>query len=431
MSRQRRSALSAAILSALGGSAAALVGPSCGGEVLVTGSGGASSSSATSAETSATTGGGHGGSGPSVVAVTVGGMTTTTGAGGACADALLEYPAPPPVPVDACTEQESPYGPYEGSFKTCFLMPADGDCDAAYDADCILDTYSCGLNQKGDTYCGPYIDEGACCYVVLGHCAVGRPFVVDGLARTATVERRDDWRARIAVEVEQLSDEARAVLAETWTREALAEHASVASFSRFLLQLLALGAPAELVRAAQRAVDDEIRHAEIAFALASALAGQPLGPGALDLRDAFSTPELAAVAVEVASEGAIAETVSAAIVAASRDAARDPALKSLLATIAAEEQEHAVLAWRFLDWALAAGGPVVAAAIERVLSRPADHVGIGPVVERAQPSSELRAFGYLAPDERRDIARRTLEEVVHPAAAALLRNHTARRVLPS
>jgi hypothetical protein len=62
---------------------------------------------------------------------------------------------------------------------------------------------------------------------------------------------------------------------------ALLEHASVASFARFSLQLMAAGAPASLVEAAHRAALDEIEHARLTFRLASRYEGRALGPGPL------------------------------------------------------------------------------------------------------------------------------------------------------
>ena len=41
-------------------------------------------------------------------------------------------------------------------------------------------------------------------------------------------------------------------LAELWSQDALLEHASIASFSRFALQLLAVAAPPALVAGAHR-----------------------------------------------------------------------------------------------------------------------------------------------------------------------------------
>ena len=49
--------------------------------------------------------------------------------------------------------------------------------------------------------------------------------------------------------------------------------AEIASFARTSLDLLALGAPADLVAETHRAALDEIEHARIAYALASAFSG--------------------------------------------------------------------------------------------------------------------------------------------------------------
>ena len=55
-----------------------------------------------------------------------------------------------------------------------------------------------------------------------------------------------------------LDSTTRAHIAQEWTAMGLAEHASVASFARFTLQLMAVGAPAELLHAAQLGAADEV-----------------------------------------------------------------------------------------------------------------------------------------------------------------------------
>src|SRR6185437_10815965 len=105
----------------------------------------------------------------------------------------------------------------------------------------------------------------------------GRPFLVEERARVAPAERTTGMRGWGAPEVvaprvdglDALDAGARASLAETWTVLALLEHASVASFARVSLQLLAVGAPGDLVGATHQAALDEIRHARLCFALAS------------------------------------------------------------------------------------------------------------------------------------------------------------------
>lgn len=52
------------------------------------------------------------------------------------------------------------------------------------------------------------------------------------------------------------------------------EHASVAAFARFTLQLLAMGAPAELVQASVGAAADELDHARLRFGIADRFDGR-------------------------------------------------------------------------------------------------------------------------------------------------------------
>ncbi|HWB79082.1 MAG TPA: hypothetical protein VG755_29180, partial [Nannocystaceae bacterium] len=133
-----------------------------------------------------------------------------------------------------------------------------------------------------------------------GACTAGRPFLVDGRARTAAAIATDTWCSVVAREPDALDDDTRALLAAHWTEVALAEHASVPAFARFALELAALAAPAELLAECARAMSDEIDHARLAFTLASRYLGAAIGPGPLAVGDALPRRvELVAVAAEV------------------------------------------------------------------------------------------------------------------------------------
>lgn len=69
------------------------------------------------------------------------------------------------------------------------------------------------------------------------------------------------------MDVSGLGPAERSALASRWLDSALLEHASIASFARFSLHLLAVGAPPELLERTQRAALDEIEHARLAFAI--------------------------------------------------------------------------------------------------------------------------------------------------------------------
>src|SRR5262249_8003152 len=100
---------------------------------------------------------------------------------------------------------------------------------------------------------------------------MGRPFLVAHESRLPSVCQPSDWCARgVTPATSSLSAKTRARLAAAWLEIGRMEHASIAAFARFTLQLLAVGAPPDLVMAAQRAMADETNHAQLAFALAAA-----------------------------------------------------------------------------------------------------------------------------------------------------------------
>ena len=289
--------------------------------------------------------------------------------------------------------------------------------------ECIGSGSCCHLTNEG---CGPDPSVGTqCCYFIgiAFYGCEGRPFVADGEVRTAAVVRRSDWLAAAALpDIAGLDAPTRAALAERFTHAALFEHASIASFARFTLELMGLGAPADLIAAAQQAMGDEVRHAQLCFALASAYTGEPVGPSAIEMGGALDAGRSAAeIAVAVAFEGCINETIAALIVAAERDRAADPAVRAALESIAADEASHAELAWRSLAWLLAVAPAEVASAVEKVFLAPPRFEPRAALAVGAAPGA-LAAHGWLSVAEQRVIVDRAMREVVLPCARALLSN---------
>ncbi len=312
-----------------------------------------------------------------------------------------------------------------GLAPVCFMPPAGTTCEQEpFDVPCLLGAYSCGLSTVGNVVeCGPYTTaEGACCYIVSGDCVVGRPFFVDDVARVAEQACDPGWVESQAPDLRGLDDASKAALADAWARDGLTEHASVASFARFTLQLLSLGAPASLVEASVRAGMDEVRHATRCFGLASAYAGSPIGPTALDVNGCLAGDQSdpIAIATRLAAEGCIAETVSTLLLAAARDRARDPAVRAVLTETVSDEVEHVLLAWEALAWMCREGSAELRSAVARVFSEAASHVGFGATTTLPGDPKHMRAHGYLAVAQRRELAIEALERVVGPAAQALL-----------
>jgi hypothetical protein len=272
---------------------------------------------------------------------------------------------------------------------------------------------------------------GQCCYTVhqLLCTAGGRPYVVDRQARTAVAKQGAGWSEGDVPCLSGLSVEERADLAEAWTRDALAEHASIASFARFSLDLMASCAPAALVEEAHRAAIDEVRHAKLCFALATAYGGEEVAPGPFPVapHSGFSTDasaSLLALAVATATEGCVDETIYATLAAERALRATDRVVRAALETIADDEARHAELAWKTLAWAVRAGGDEVRDAVERAIEvRIAD---VRAARRLAPPRSAGRdareQHGLLSPRDAALAADAAIVDVLLPATAALLRS---------
>jgi hypothetical protein len=208
-------------------------------------------------------------------------------------------------------------------------------------------------------------------------------------------------------------------LAEHWARVAAAEHASVASFAQFVLRLLALGVPPELIRDGFAAAGDEVRHAEAALALASHHAGRSLRFGPLDVRGAARHPEdLESLVTACVREGCIGETLAALELATAADCCDDPQLAALLRSIADDEARHAALAWRFVQWALARD-PGLRSTVASLFASWQPSSSPPPSLEPTE-RDHLRRHGCLDPETRRRVEHEGLRQLLRPCANALL-----------
>jgi hypothetical protein len=200
----------------------------------------------------------------------------------------------------------------------------------------------------------PSLDGERCCYTVQWtSVGTGRPLLIEGRPATARVIGGRGWGTEsIAIQTADVAEADRRLLATFWTEVAQLEHASVASFARLTLELLLVGAPADLVRDAQQAGLDEVRHAAQAFAIAGELAGERIGPGALpEIADLRPAVDVASMALAAVTEGCVAETLGAFEAAEQARGACAP-LAERLRAIADDEMRHAALAWRVVRWAI-------------------------------------------------------------------------------
>ena len=311
----------------------------------------------------------------------------------------------------------------------------DADCNgllcASYvdNPGCNFPAFACQTPEDecmSDSDC----DAGLRCSIVDGYrecmgetCAIGRPFLVGGEVRTAELAPRRDWLAELEPPcLDDLSDTARGELAAAWTQIGLLEHASVAAFARFSLELLSFGAPADLVAKSAQAMSDETDHARKAFALASAYAAAPRGPGVLSVTGELLASRLEDSVVTAFVEGCIGETVAALEAREAADRATDPTVRAVLSRVAEEEGRHALLAYEFVKWALsrcpARLGQELAALLDQALASAAE--ARDAKYEPGPVEHELVAHGILPESRRRALRCAVLAEVVEPCVRTLL-----------
>ena len=256
----------------------------------------------------------------------------------------------------------------------------DDKCTSDYTANLTFPVTGDSINLDFSSDATARVDilrEG--CYEIIE----GRPFVDNSgsiIKSSPLIAVDDSWSRdtpmkdcrQVMIEMQSGNDtvsQAQYLLGEEWTRRALGEHSSIASFSVFSIALMTNHAPSTLVEDALHAGLDEVRHARTSFEIASRLLGKEVGPGPLPASMHTFSQNLTALAMAVAREGCVDETLSALAAAAEvkiiREVVQEGAdntkysgidratltwIGEELQTIANEESSHSALAWRTLNW---------------------------------------------------------------------------------
>lgn len=207
-------------------------------------------------------------------------------------------------------------------------------------------------------------------------------------------------------------------LGRRWAAAGLAEHASIAAFAQFVLDLMSVGAPPEFVSETCEAIKDEVRHARACFATATRFLGEPVGPGPWSVQGAAQLQRNAAHILNAAiREGCVAETVAAHCVSHARSLAEDNQIRDVLKTIEADELRHADLSWRFVRWMLEATPASINSAHECFLDSVAGWLGREAEDEKSGP---VPGYGLLNGSQQKLAELEAIERVVLPRWQALL-----------
>lgn len=159
-------------------------------------------------------------------------------------------------------------------------------------------------------------------------------------------------------------------VAAEWLRRVEAEYTSAAVTQELVLWLIRLGAPPDLIRDGLRIVDDELVHAELSHATATA-AGATERPALvqerLGLHRHASRPLLVDAALQGVEIFCLGETVAVPLFVAMREGCTVPVARDALDRIVRDEVRHRDFGWALLDWLLQAHGEPMRALVEREL----------------------------------------------------------------
>jgi hypothetical protein len=309
----------------------------------------------------------------------------------------------------------------------CFNVDLARTCAAMSDAGPELQASLQGRTLES-IESGPTRDsrmQTSCCYTALLRKKYwsGRPYVVceeEGplVAPLGSVVGWTD--SDIEPDTSALNEQERATLAAFWSQEGAAEHASVASFGRFAMELLAMGAPSDLVAGAHQAALEEVRHARLCFALARAYAGRDVSPGAFPLGSAVPLRAHDALVGATIIEGCVNETIASLVARERLLQCRNASVRRVLSLIADDEARHAELAWRCLQWLLERGTESTCDVARRAFANAQPGGGADNATSEAEVTTSLAAHGLLANRRIDAVASVALREVVLPNASALL-----------
>jgi len=206
-----------------------------------------------------------------------------------------------------------------------------------------------------------------------------------------------------------------------WLEQAEGEHASVASFARHTLQLMAIGAPPDLLTASQNAAIDEIRHAKLCYGFASGFLKSEFGPSSLDIEDSLSKLDLKGIVQSLIKEGCIEETIAAAELRFRASTTKDPAIKLAVTQIGDDEARHAQLAWDTIQWIITKI-PELSTFVEDLFSVELENkvhsvennvqeMGVALCLD-GNTNTGLRNYGLLTDRDRLTIRKSVIENVI-------------------
>eukprot|EP01083_Nonionella_stella_P020140 55827_1 len=237
-----------------------------------------------------------------------------------------------------------------------------------YDISRVYYVQNTSDSTVGTCYCyAVYHDTSSCFYAKSVYqlrmweyecCEDGRPYRIQSIGLHSDVtyidcedysyHDDDEWKAFI--EVTKANDSMNMAMVSHWKRQALSEHTSIATFAKFSLELMSIGAPLWLMELSNQAALDEIKHAQISFDVANMYLGGPqcIVSSIFPQHEIQMDADWNVISKDAAIGGCIGETVAAFRMV--EKAQYGNVIDGYLYEMAEDEIKHAALAWITVKW---------------------------------------------------------------------------------
>lgn len=227
----------------------------------------------------------------------------------------------------------------------------------------------------------------------------------------------------------KLDPDVRAELARIWAERIPTEYRSITGFSTLSFDLIAAGAPVDLVAVCHRVCIDELRHTELAVRMVEIYGGTlPELPREISVLPSDESLNVVAQACRSAILiSCLGETFACTELAMLRDRAVDPVVAGVLRIFLADEIVHARIGWAYLAHAFKTADEntrkAVAAAIpEYVAGIGANLFGTDEkpaAVDVTNDDARLASHGVCSMREEQDLYRKFIPEVFIPGLRAV------------
>jgi len=220
----------------------------------------------------------------------------------------------------------------------------------------------------------------------------------------------------------------RAELGRIWGERIPTEYRSITGFSTLSFDLIAAGAPVDMVAVCHRVCIDELRHTELAVRMVD-LYGAPRPSLPRDITSLPADESLSAVAQACRSAillSCLGETFACTELTMLRDRAVDPVVRQVLTIFLADEIMHARVGWAYVAHAMKTADSATRESVAAAV--PAHIAGIGAnlfgslesaaAVSVTNEDPRLAVHGVCSMIEEQDLYRAFVPEVLVPGLIA-------------